>query len=132
MFFPGAMWYEIIYILSTFSSTQPFNFLFFTTYLPRINSCLQIIFRLFKVQSTITVPFSCYKKQHLMIQIIIILFKCFIFVFMLQMHIPSIYTALRKTTWGGLFPVLQDDMVRAYIHTFVRADVHIFVHADIL
>jgi ribosomal protein RSM22 (predicted rRNA methylase) len=21
-------------------------------------------------------------------------------------HIPSLYTALRKTTWGGLFPVL--------------------------
>ena len=76
-----------------------------------------------------------------MIQIIfLILFNCFIFILMLQMHIPSIYTALRKTTWGGLFPVLQDDMVRAYIHTFVRAYVHIFVdayvhiivHADII
>ena len=126
MFFPGAMWYEIIYILSTFSSTKPFNFLFFIFYLPRFNSCLQIIFRLFKIQSTITL------KQHLMIQIIIILFYCFIFILMLQMHIPSIYTALRKTTWGGLFPVLQDDMVRAYIHTFARADVHIFVDADII
>ena len=77
-----------------------------------------------------------------MIQIIIILFHCFIIIFILmfQMHIPSIYTALRKTTWGGLFPVLQDDMVRAYIHTFARAYVHIFVdayvhiivHADII
>ena len=24
-------------------------------------------------------------------------------------HVPSLYTALRKTTWGGLFPVLQGD-----------------------
>ena len=29
----------------------------------------------------------------------------------LQMHVPSLYTALRKTTWGGLVPLLQDDMV---------------------
>jgi hypothetical protein len=31
----------------------------------------------------------------------------------LQMHVPSLYTALRKTTWGGLVPLLQDDMVTA-------------------
>ena len=76
-----------------------------------------------------------------MIQIIfLILFHRFISDLMLQMHIPSIYTALRKTTWGGLFPVLQDDMVRVYIHTFARAYLHIFVdvyehkfvHADII
>ena len=28
-------------------------------------------------------------------------------------HVPSLYTALRKTTWGGLFPVLQGDRVRS-------------------
>ena len=29
------------------------------------------------------------------------------------MHVPSLYTALRKTTWGGLFPVLQGDQFRS-------------------
>ena len=117
-----------------FLQHSPSIFLIFTFYLSRINSCLQIIFRLFKIQSTITAPFFFSKRQHIMIQIIIILFHCFIIIFILmfQMHIPSIYTALRKTTWGGLFPVLQDDMVRAYIHTFARADVHVFVDADII
>ena len=28
-------------------------------------------------------------------------------------HVPSLYTALRKTTWGGLFPVLQGDQFRS-------------------
>ena len=40
-----------------FLQHNPSIFLIFTTYLPRINSCLQIIFRLFKIQSTITAPF---------------------------------------------------------------------------
>jgi ribosomal protein RSM22 (predicted rRNA methylase) len=33
-------------------------------------------------------------------------------------HIPSLYTALRKTTWGGLFPVLAGEC--AYIAVGVR------------
>lgn len=26
------------------------------------------------------------------------------------MHVPSLYTAMRKTTWGGLFPVIPDNI----------------------
>ena len=29
------------------------------------------------------------------------------------MHVPSLYTALRKTTWGGLFPVVSGSIERS-------------------
>jgi hypothetical protein len=30
-----------------------------------------------------------------------------------MLQVPSLYTALRKTTWGGLFPVLSDSVERS-------------------